>query len=197
MRQEGHNFNMIRIVRFLTVLIILSSSVLAYAVGPATVYKVRVKKLELWNGSSWITAFEGTSSTMDIASVNSGQAAGQFLSGLTVPDGVYSQVRVTPHTSFNVQGNDGARYTLAANGNDGGCTYTTVAALAAECTITLPPPNEPAPTTQDFSATPITVKDGVCDRKIRVAFDVSTAISYNVPADEIFPAEPTVTMTAQ
>lgn len=188
---------MMRIVRLLTVLFALSSSVLAYAAGPATAYKVKVKKLELWNGSSWVTAFEGSSATMDIASVNSGQAAGQFLSGLNVLDGVYSQVRVTPHPSFNIQGNDGARYTLAVNGVNGGCTYTNNAALAAECTITLTPPNEPAATTQDFSATPITVKDGVCDRKIRVAFDVSTAISYNAPADEIFPAEPTVTMTVQ
>ena len=193
---------MMRIVQLLTVLFTLSSSVLTYAVGPATIYKVKVKKLELWNGSSWITAFEGTSATMDIASVNSGQAAGQFLSGLNVPDGVYSQVRVTPHTSFNIQGNDGARYTLAANGGNGGCTYANNAALAAECTITLTPPNEPPATTQDFSASPITVKSGVCDKKIRVSFDVSTAIDYYGDngvgqPDEIFPAQPTVTMTVQ
>lgn len=190
-----------RIVQLLTVLFTLSSSVLAYAAGPATAYKVKVKKLELWNGSSWVTAFEGSSATMDIASVNSGQAAGQFLSGLKVPDGVYSQVRVTPHPSFNIQGYDNGvvptRYTLAANGVNGGCTVTNDAASVAECTITLTPPNEPGVTTQDFSATPITVKDGVCDRKIRVSFDVSTAISYNAPAGEIFPAEPTVTMTVQ
>ena len=71
--------------------------------------------------------------------MNSGQAAGQFLSGLNVPDGVYTQVRVTPHPSFNIQGNDGARYTLAANGVNGGCTFTNNAALAAEYTITLTP----------------------------------------------------------
>lgn len=192
---------MMRIVQLLTVLFALSSSVLAYAAGPATVYKVKVKKLELWNGSSWVTAFEGSSATMDIASVNSGQAAGQFLSGLNVPDGVYTQVRVTPHTSFNIQGYDDGvvptRYTLAANGINGGCTVTNDAASVAECTITLAPPNEPAATTENFSATPITVKDGVCDRKIRVSFNVSAAISYNAPAGEIFPAEPTVTMTVQ
>ena len=188
---------MMRFLRLLTVLLTLTSPVLAYAAGPATAYKVKVKKLELYNGASWITVFEGASAVMDIASVNSGQSAGQFISGLNVPDGVYSQVRVTPHPSFNIQGNDGARYTLAANGVNGGCTFTNNAALAAECTITLTPPNEPSTTTQDFSATPITVKNSVCDRKIRVSFDVSGAISYNAPANEIFPAEPTVTMTAQ
>ena len=188
---------MIRFARLATVLLTLTFSVLAHAAGPATAYKVKVKKLELNNGASWVTVFDGASASMDIASASSGQSAGQFLSGLNVPDGVYTQVRVTPHPSFNIQGNDGARYTLAANGVNGGCTFTNNAALVAECTITLTAPNEPSTTTQDFSATPITVKNGVCDRKIRVSFDVSGAISYNALANELFPAEPTVTMTAQ
>ena len=50
---------MIRFARLVTVLLTLTSSVLAYAAGPATAYKVKVKKLELWNGASWVTVFEG------------------------------------------------------------------------------------------------------------------------------------------
>ncbi len=169
----------------------------AYAAGPATVYKVKVKTFEIWNGSAWITAFSGESGSLDIAATTSGQSAGTFCSGLVVPDGVYTQVRVTPHPSFIVKGNDGARYTLAANGANGGCTYTNTASSAAECTITLTGGNVPTANTQDFSATPITVKDGVPDKKVRVSFDVSSAISYNAGADEIFPAQPTVTMTVQ
>jgi hypothetical protein len=167
-----------------------------YADGPATVYKVKVKTFEIWNGSSWITVFSGASSAIDIAAGNSGQSAGNFLSGLPVSDGVYTQVRVTPHASFIIKGDDGSgRYTLAANGNDGGCTYTGTASSAAECTVS--PPVDPSSSTQDFSATPITVKDGIADKKVRVSFDVSTAVTYNAGADELFPAQPTVTMAVQ
>lgn len=180
-----------------TLLALLISVSSVSAVGPATVYKVRVKTFEIWNGSQWITAFEGTSAVLDIAAVSSGQSAGTFFSGLQIPDGTYTKVRVTPHPVFNIQGNDGARYTLAANGDDGGCTYIGVAANAAECTITLTGARVPLAQEQDFSATPITITDGVSNRKVRVAFDTSTSIEYILLADEIFPAAPAVTMTVE
>lgn len=180
-----------------TLLALLISVSSVSAVGPATVYKVRVKTFEIWNGSQWITAFEGTSAVLDIAAVGSGQSAGSFFSGLQIPDGIYTKVRVTPHPIFNIQGNDGARYTLAANGVNGGCTYTGVAANAAECTITLTGGNIPLAQEQDFSATPITVTEGVCNRKVRVFFDTSGSIQYQGGADEIFPAAPAVTITVE
>src|SRR3989338_1862201 len=167
------------------------------ATGPATVYKVRVRTFEIWNGAQWITAFEGTSAVLYISAVNSGQSAGTFFSGLPIPDGTYTKVRFTPHPIFNIQGNDGARYTLAVNGVNGGCTYTGVAANAAECTITLTGGNIPLAQEQDFSATPITVTDGASNRKVRVSFDTSNSIQYQGGADEIFPAAPAVTMTVE
>lgn len=187
-------------VGFLSVFLSLTIISWAFATGPAAVYKVRVAKLELWNGTQWVTAFDGTSDTLDIAAVGAGQSAGNFMSGLMVPDGTYTQMRVTPHPSFIIRGNDvtPTRYTLGTNGVNTGCNYTVTASLAAECTVTLTGVNVP-PTSaaQDFSATPIVVKDGVPDRKVRVSFDVSNAISYNGGADEIFPAAPTVTMSVQ
>lgn len=191
-----------RILRagFLSPFLSLTIISLAFATGPAAVYKVKVKKFELWNGSQWITAFDGESSTLDIAAVGSGQSAGNFMSGLMVPDGTYTQSRVTPHATFIIRGNDVAptRYTLGTNGVNTGCNYTATASLAAECTVTLIAPNVPGVSAPlDFSATPIIVKDGVPDRKVRVSFDVSNAISYDGGADEIFPAAPTVTMTVQ
>jgi len=185
------------ITRLLICLIFSSAVTAAYAAGPATKYEVKVKTFELYNGASWITVFEGESGTMDIASVESGLSPGEFMSGLSVPDGTYTQLRVTPHPQFVIRGNDGTRYTLATNGPNNGCTYTTNSTLVADCTITLTGANEPPANADDISATPITVKDGVADKTVRVAFDVSGAVSYNAGADELFPAEPVVTMTIQ
>ncbi len=163
-----------------------------WANGPANAYEVRISKLELWNGSSWVTVFEGTSTAIDIASVSSGAAAGQFLSGLSVPDGTYTQSRVTPSQVFKIKGNDGSRYTIATNGSNGGCQYTANSALEAACTVTISDPISPDVTT--FSS-PITMQNGVASHKIRVSFDTSSAVQYNSLADEIFPATPTVTVT--
>ena len=49
--------------------------------GAATVYKVTVTKFEMYNGSSWITVSDGSSTVMDIASVTAGQVAGNFSPG--------------------------------------------------------------------------------------------------------------------
>src|SRR3989338_4165099 len=147
---------------FLTIFLSLIIISWAFATGPAAVYKVKVKTFELWNGSQWITAFDGESNILDIAAVGAGQSAGNFMSGLMVPDGTYTQSRVTPHATFIIRGNDGANYTLGTNGGTGGCNPTGTASLAAECTVTLVAPNVPGVSDpQDFSTTPIIVKDGV------------------------------------
>lgn len=167
---------------------------IAFATGPATVYKVRIAKFELFNGTNWIPIFEGTSGTLDIAAVSGGSAAGSFCAGLSVPDGTYTQVRVTPSPIFNISGNDGASYTTAANGVGGGSVVGT-ATQQAECAVTLTGGAIPGPQTTDFSATPITVKDGIADHKVRVSFDVSNAIQLQ--GGELYPAVPVVTVSAQ
>lgn len=178
----------------LSVILIFTS--IASATGPASVYKVRISKFEIFNGAGWITLFEGTSSDLDIAAMSAGSSAGNFFSGLSVPDGTYTQIRVTPSPTFVFSGNDGANYTTAAVGVNGGSTPGT-AAQQAECTITLTGGNIPTAQAQDFSATPITVKDGVANRKVRVSFDVSNAVQYLAAPNEVYPAAPAVTMTVQ
>lgn len=186
---------LIKMYTLIAFLFIFNSA--ACAVGPASAYKVRVSKFELNNGTSWITVFEGTSGTLDIASVSASSSAGSFMSGLAVPDGTYTQVRVTPSPTFTISGNDGTRYTTAATGPNGGSVPTLIAGQQAEFTLTLTGVRIPPAVTTDISATPITVKDGVANNKVRVSFDVSGAIEYNALANEIFPAAPTVTMSLQ
>lgn len=179
---------------FVGAAILLIFNSFAFATGPASVYKVRVSKFELNNGTSWITVFEGTSSALDIASVSSGASAGSFMSGLSVPDGTYTQVRVTPSPTFVISGRDGVNYTTATAGIGGGSTFGT-AGQQAEFTLTLTGGNVPGAATTDFSATPITVKDGVASNKIRVSFNVSNAI--NTQGGELWPAQPIVTMSIE
>ena len=65
----------------------------AWATGPAGAYKVRVSLFELYNGTSWVTIFSGTSTTLDIASTSSGSSAGNFFAGQTVPEGGYKKTK--------------------------------------------------------------------------------------------------------
>lgn len=161
----------------------------AFANGPATVYKVTLTKFELWNGTEWITAFTGTSTTLDIASASdTSTSAGNFLSGLVIPDGTYTKVRATPSGTFTIKGNDGAgNYTTAVVGAGTGSTPTNNAALAAECTVTI----AGVVATENTLSSPITVTGGVPDHKVRVKFNTSTAIQLQ--GGELFPAIPTVT----
>ncbi len=175
---------------FIFILMIFLGTFSALAVGPATVYKVTLTKFELWNGTAWITILDGSSTTIDIASASSGAAAGNFISGVNIPDGTYTQSRVTPSATFTIKGNDGSNYTTAAIGVGSGCTATEIAASAAECTVTIP--GGITANTAIFSG-PITMTGGVASHKVRVSFDVSTAIQTVV--GELFPAAPTVTVT--
>ena len=185
--------------RFVFSLFVFAASLFVFilplcANGAADYYGTTIAKFELYNGTSWVTIFEGTSSELDIASASSGASAGNFFAGLSVPDGTYTQVRVTPSPTFKIRGTDGAgNYTTAANGGGGGSTPTTDINQKATCTITLNV--APSAGTQDFSATPITVKNGAADRKIRVSFNVSAAVQ--LLGGELWPAAPNVTQTIQ
>lgn len=177
------------------ILVLFTSVSVALANGPADKYLVTTTKLEISSdGTNFTTLFSGTSATMDIASVSAGHSAGDFISGLAVPDGTYTHVRVTPGATMTVRGDDGSgNYTLASGAPGGGCTTTTNSALRGECTVTISP--APSATTQDFSAAPIVVRDGVPNHKVRVNFDVSAAIQ-NI-AGELWPAQPTVTLNVE
>lgn len=163
---------------------------LALANGPANVYKVTIAKFEMFNGTSWITILDGASTTIDIASANAGAVAGSFLAGQNIPDGTYTQVRVTPSATFSIKGNDGSRYTTAAKGPNGGCVYSASAAAETECSVTI---SDGVTATTTTLSQAITITAGVSSHKVRVSFDTSTAIQYVIAADELFPAQPTVT----
>jgi len=174
----------------ISIFLIFAMTPLTWANGPANVYKVTLTKFELFNGTSWVTIFEGSSTTIDIASASAGQAAGSFVSGATVPDGTYTRSRVTPSASFTIKGSDGTNFTTATIGPGGGCTPTPTASLEAQCTVSVP--GGVTPDTATFT-TPITMTKGVASHKVRVSFDVSTAIQ--TVSGEMFPAVPTVTVT--
>jgi len=164
-----------------------------WANGPADAYKVSCSKFELYNGTSWVTIFSGTSTSIDIASVSSGQSAGNFISGLNIPDGTYSQMRVTPVATFTIKGNDGSgRYTTSTVGGSGGCVYTNTSSSEAQCTVSVQ--GGVTATTNTLSPA-ITISNGIPNYTVRVSFDTSSAIQYVGAADELFPAAPTVTIS--
>lgn len=185
--------NYLRIFSFIFILlaVIFLFALPAFANGPATVYKVTLTKFELWNGTEWITAFTGTSTTLDIASAaDNDTSAGNFLSGLVIPDGTYTKVKATPSGTFTIKGDDGAgNYTTAVVGVGTGSTPTNNAALAAECTVTI----AGVVATESALSTPITVTDGAPNHRVRVKFNTSAAIQLQ--GGELFPAVPTVTVS--
>lgn len=182
---------MVKVIRsfgLVSILFFIYASIV-YANGPATVYKVKLTRFELWNGTEWVTGFSGTSAILDIASAaDTNTSVGNFLSGIIVPDGTYTKVRVTPSGTFTIQGNDGAgNYTTATVGPGSGSVPTVVAANAAECTITVA-----AAAQENNLSTSVVVKDGVPDHRVRVKFDTSAAVQ-NI-GGELYPAAPVVTI---
>lgn len=169
------------------------------ASGDPTIYKVSIATFEISSdgGNSYITLFNGTSDYMDIASVNAGQAAGNFFSGLSVPDGTYTHVRVTPSATFKMKGtvsHGGTPYYTKADGS-----ASTTAGDLVEATITVP--GGVTATTNALSPA-ITVKNGAADHKVRVSFSVANTLDLwdgndDTTPDTFYPSVPTVTMTVQ
>jgi hypothetical protein len=72
------------------------------AAGKPTVFKVTVTKVELYNGTSYVTLFAG-SAQLDLVAA-AGASAFPGISNLKLPAGTYSQIRVTFANSFGVGG---------------------------------------------------------------------------------------------
>ena len=179
---------------FLFVSVLLLPSIVT--AGVASVYKITVTKMELFNGSLWVTVFSGTSTEIDIASVLAGSSIGNILSGLTIPDGTYTRVRTTVSPNITLSGTDGGSYTTADtfdSGGDRGCVGDGSEANEAACAafVSAAPQD-----TTTFSA-PITALNNNLSHKIRVNFDVSDAINYiGGGTNTHFLNAPTVTVTA-
>ena len=94
-------FKIIIIAKFL-LLVFVTNSYSASALGAPTVYKVIMKKVELCTASTGVTSCEGavvigeTEKTVDIASVDAGLAAATFGDPALLPLGeTYTHMRVT------------------------------------------------------------------------------------------------------
>ena len=120
-------------------LMMLSPSVWADdPTGTPTSFKVTVTKVEMWNGSSWLTIFSG-SAQLDLV------AGGTFLwnrqSLTTPPVGTYSKIQITIRNSFPLLGSvtyqGNTYYTTGADGGDPGTgsLATTVSGSQAEYTF--------------------------------------------------------------
>lgn len=108
----------------------------ALATGTPTSFKVTVTKVEMWNGSSWVTIFSG-SAQLDLA------AGGTFsgINDLTPPAGTYSKIRITIRNSFPLLGSvtyqGNTYYTTGTDAGDPGTASqaTTVSGSEAEYTF--------------------------------------------------------------
>mgnify|MGYP001563587608 CR=1 FL=1 len=171
-------------------------------------YQVSLTKFELFNSGTnqWVTLYEGNSVTLDIASVSVNQAVGNFMSGLSVPDGTYTKARATPSTTFVIKGSvtsgGTTYYTTATTLASGGRTVSSASTTAsdeADCTIAILT-TDVAPNTDGVSfSSPLTITDGNPNKKIRVKFDLSNTLVYVAagPNNLVYPGPPTVTMTLE
>lgn len=178
---------MIRTIKSLVLLVALGVAAAAtvpvyaqtqLATGKPTVFKVTVTKVELYNGTSFITLFTG-SSQMDMVAA-AGGAAFPGISGLTLPKGTYSQIRVTFANSFTMQGSLAASgttyYTTAATVNStAGSVASTTASALAECTILNPSWGAlGADVVQTISIAPVTISGTAYAPTIK--FDVTNSL---------------------
>lgn len=185
-------------------LIILLFNCTAFAASTTNKYQVFVTKLQLYNSDTglWVTVYEGTSGTLDIASVSSGQAAGNFMSGVTVPDGTYTKAKSWVSPTFIIRGSvDSTYYTTAATSTTGtGGRTASVASLTAgdiaDCTVTvLSDDVEPDTNGVTFSNGSLKVTGGIPDHKVRVSFDLSNALTQT--GGKIYPGAPVVTISVE
>lgn len=197
---------LMRVLFFMLIAAIFLCAPQAFAVstGEATTYIVKIAKVELYDGSSYVTVYDSESVGLDIASSAVTGLVGNFLAGLNVPDGTYTRVRVTPSRTFTITGN--VTHTVADGGDGVTKYYTTAAVAGASCTATQVAGNVANATitvaavnasTQDLSE-PVKVTDGAADHKIRVSFNVANALTFQNTGPGtgvMYPQEPTVAIT--
>lgn len=99
------------------------------ATGKPTAFKVNVTKVELYNGTSFVTVFTG-SAQLDLVAAAGGAFPG--IADLSLPAGTYTQIRLTFANQFGMQG------TLSSSGTTYYVTPTTINSNAAAVASTLP-----------------------------------------------------------
>lgn len=186
------NFIFIAII-LIAVIFMVNAAAFADDTGTPTKYEVSLHTFKLYNGTEYITLYDGTSATLDIASMaGTNQFVGDFMSGLSVPDGTYTKANIQPSSTFTINGQvtSGARTNGALSG--GNCA-TSTSGDPADCTLTVA--SSYVPETEYIFSTPIVVKDGVANHKVRVYFDVAGSIIYE--GGIIHPQQPTCTVSIE
>jgi hypothetical protein len=153
------------------------------ATGKPTVFKVTVTKVELYNGTSFVTIFTG-SSQLDLVAAAAG-AAFPGISSVSLPAGTYSQMRVTFLNNFTIKGSLASGgvtyYTTATTINSNAASMASVTATdLAEASIANPDwgaLSDPVVNTNSIPS-PVTITTGTAYAPT-LKFDISTALVLN------------------
>jgi|LGOV01.1.fsa_nt_gb hypothetical protein len=188
--------------KIILIMILLSSYIFAANINPDYVskYELTITKLELKkDDGTYITIFSGSSS-INIASASAGEVAGSLLQGKSLPDGIYTHVKVTTGASFVVNACDGSLTT-------GNCTDNSHAFSALLDDVQVNNPTDSTLTvgvqTQE-TALSFNVTNSVCSLSngMSISFDLTGAVVYNLAnvgscgagSDCIYISTPTITI---
>lgn len=181
----------------------------ATATATPEIYKVTISKVEFYNSdtATWVTIGEGDM-TFDVASVSAGAVVGCYISDTAIPEGTYTQIRVTLSRNITIKATGslgGTQYTTATPYTIQGDTFisaSTDSAYYAEGTYVIPSDatggvisGDYFIMTNNFSSS-LLVKRGTT-KKVRVKFDVTnTTIFANASATDViaYSSEPSVTI---
>lgn len=149
------------------------------ATGKPSVFKVTVTKVELYNGTSYVTIFSGTSNLDLVAAA--GATAFPGISNLTLPAATYSKIRVTFLNGIGVQGSlsaGGVPYYMTSTViASGGGSIASPTGPSAEVTLLAPDYgalNDPV--TQEFSIASITVNAST-NYQPTLKFNITTGLA--------------------
>ncbi len=144
------------------------------------ILKVTVTKVELWNGSAWVTIFSG-SAQLDMV------GAGTFpgINELDISSGTYSKLRVTFLNSFTLKGaltyNSTNYFTTATTiSDDAACVATTTQGLWTEGTIKNPDwGNLGDPVVQTYDINPFSINDSNDNVYRTLIFSIDNSLEFH------------------
>lgn len=185
-------------------------------------YTITIKKIELYNSTTgqWITANQ-TPTTFNIASVDAGTVAGNLVSGASLTNGTYTQIRVTVGNSFSMKA-------FVSIGGQGKCTSGTATintntfagvancasiASASSVTAVIDFTSATLPSGQEVIGTDLrstsgftgfTIGPGSAPKTASVAFDLNNVFKHYTAnhfspgsAETITPGQPSVTQSIE
>jgi hypothetical protein len=185
--------------------------------NPSMVYNVTVEEVEVYNSTTgqWVTVTD-TPSTFNIASATSVNAAiGNMVSNVTLPNGTYTQVRITVSNRFGIKAcdNGGTNCTdstqmigtnILATTNAGSYADASIVTTVIDFSLTTVPPCPATPacysTTGELVLTgdiSFVIGPGSAPKTMSVSFDVDGVLKYEAAVPYITPGMPNVTITIE